>query len=169
MNNTSKNLLVWYIEPNTNKTYPVLYCYAYLNNKFVYEQINNNGFRIQECTITNKKKIFKEVVKDFKMTDEDKKHLHRLLTSFDLDDYIDNENTDNLIAYHYKKSFKNKDTGEINYNNEAVDFFIKYDVGKSIFWKYFWLTILIGSVGSILGNVIWNLPSWICKLIQCFQ
>ena len=84
-------------------------------------------------------------------------------------DYIDNENTDNLIAYHYKKSFKNKDTGEINYNNEAVDFFIKYDVGKSIFWKYFWLTILIGSVGSILGNVIWNLPSWICKLIQCFQ
>lgn len=84
-------------------------------------------------------------------------------------DYIDNENTDNLIAYHYKKSFKNKDTGEINYNNEAVDFFIKYDVGKSIFWKYFWLTILIGSAGSILGNVIWNLPSWVCKLIQCFQ
>ena len=99
MSNVRKNLLVWYIEPNTNKTYPVLYCYAYLNNKFKYEQINNNGFRIPECTITNKKKIFKEVVKDFKMTDEDKKHLHRLLTSFDLDDYIDNENK-------YSKEFR---------------------------------------------------------------
>ena len=99
MSQARKNLLVWGINPNTNKTYPRLWCYAYLNNKFVYEQINNNGFRIPECTITNKKKIFKEVVKDFKMTDEDKKHLYRLLTSFNLDDYLD-------FGEYYSKEFK---------------------------------------------------------------
>lgn len=85
------------------------------------------------------------------------------------DDYIDSENTDNLIAYHYKKSFKDKEANKIIYNNDSVDFFIKYNVEKSVFWKYFWITILIGSVGSILGNILWNLPKWICKLIQIIQ
>lgn len=83
--------------------------------------------------------------------------------------YIDSQNTDNLIAYHYKKCFKDKETGKITYNNDSVDFFIKYNVEKSVFWKYFWITIFIGSVGSILGNLIWSLPSWICKLIQFLQ
>ena len=99
MKQTIDNLLVWCIKSNTNKTYQVLYCYAYIDNEFEYERINYNSVRIPECTITNKKKIFKEVVKDFKMTDEDKKHLHSLLTSFDLDDYIDNENK-------YSKEFR---------------------------------------------------------------
>lgn len=99
MRQTIKNVLVWRIKPNTNKTYPILWCYAYLNNKFEYQKVNHNGFRIPERTITDKKKIFKEVVKDFKMTDEDKKHLHRLLTSFDLDDYLD------YVEY-YSKEFR---------------------------------------------------------------
>ena len=99
MNKTSKNVLVWCISPNTNKTYPRLWCYAYLHNKFEYQQVNNNGFRIPECTITNKKKIFNEVVKDFKMTDKDKLHLYRLLTSFNLDDYLD-------FGEYYSKEFR---------------------------------------------------------------
>ena len=99
MGHTRKNLLVWGINPNTNKTYPQLWCYAYLHNKFEYQQVNHNGFRIPECTITNKKKIFKEVVKVFKMTNEDKKYLHFLLTNFVLDDYID-------YGEYYSKGFR---------------------------------------------------------------
>lgn len=99
MRQTIKNVLVWRIKPNTNKTYPILWCCAYLNNKFEYQKVNNNGFRIPERTITDKKNIFEEVVKDFKMTDEDKKYLHYLLTSFDLDDYLD------YVEY-YSKSFR---------------------------------------------------------------
>ena len=89
MRQTIKNVLVWCISPNTNKTYPCLWCYAYLHNKFEYQQVNHNGFRIPERTITDKKNIFEEVVKDFKMTNEDKRYLHYLLTNFDLDDYLD--------------------------------------------------------------------------------
>ena len=99
MRQTIKNSLVWCIEPNYNKTCSALYCYAYLHNKFKYQQVNYDGFRIRECTITNKKKIFEEVVKDFKMTDEDKRHLYRLLTSFDLDDYLD-------YGEYYSKEFR---------------------------------------------------------------
>lgn len=99
MRQTFNNLLVWSINPNTNKTYPRLWCYAYLPNKFEYERINYNNRRMPWSIITDNIEIFKEVVKDFKMTDEDKKHLHRLLTSFNLDDYIDNENK-------YSKEFR---------------------------------------------------------------
>lgn len=104
MSQTINNLLVWGINPNTNKIYPRLWCYAYLNkpntNKiyqrlWCYSYLNNK----LEHEQTDKKKIFKEVVKDFKMTDEDKKHLHRLLTSFDLDDYIE-------YGEYYSKEFR---------------------------------------------------------------
>lgn len=89
MRQTIKNVLVWRISQNTNKTYQHLWCYAYLHNKFEYQQVNHNGFKIHERTITDKKNIFEEVVKDFKMTNEDKRYLHYLLTNFDLDDYLD--------------------------------------------------------------------------------
>ena len=99
MRQTIKNVLVWRISPNTNKTYPCLWCYAYLHNKFEYQQVNHNGFRIPERTITDKKNIFEEVVKDFKMTNEEKRYLHYLLTNFDLDDYLD-------YGEYYSKQFK---------------------------------------------------------------
>ena len=97
MRQTIKNVLVWCISPNTNKTYQRLLCYAY--NKVEYQQVNNNGFKIPERTIADKKNIFEEVVKDFKMTNEDKRYLHYLLTNFDLDDYLD-------YGEYYSKEFK---------------------------------------------------------------
>lgn len=84
-------------------------------------------------------------------------------------EYIGSDNTDNLIAYHYKKSFKDKEKVIYNNDNDSVDFFIKYNIEKSVFWKYFWITILIGAMGSIFGNIIWSIPSWIVKIIQFIQ
>lgn len=74
-------------------------------------------------------------------------------------DYINNPSTDNLIAYHYKKTFE-------KYNNESVDFFIKYNVEKAVFGKYFAVTVLIGALGSIIGNFLWNLPCYLTRLIE---
>ena len=66
------------------------------------------------------------------------------------------ENTEDIIAYHYKYNFdKSKD----------YDLFVKYTVEKTVFWKYFWCTILLGALGSILGNIISKIPYWLCQLV----
>lgn len=83
----------------------------------------------------------------------------RKLESDIWNDYVEfnniKENTEDIIAYHYKYIFdKSKD----------YDLFVKYTVEKTIFWKYFWCTILLGALGSILGNIISKIPCWLYQL-----
>lgn len=79
------------------------------------------------------------------------------------DDYVNLKNlpmktdysTNDLIAYHYKKSFKedSKEDGK----DFSAEFFIKYSVEKTIIWLYLLLTIGIGAASSIIANILWNL------------
>ena len=49
--------------------------------------------------------IFEEVVKDFKMTDEDKTHLWKLLTDFSIDQFLNNEQDYDFLAFLWKYNF----------------------------------------------------------------
>lgn len=73
--------------------------------------------------------------------------------------YINNNPSNDLIAYHFRTKFK---TIEMKNNTEIVhwkniygacDYFIKYEIEKSIWPLYLLLTIGLGTIGSFLATL----------------
>ena len=79
------------------------------------------------------------------------------------DDYVKDSQTDNkttdLIAYHFKEKFrsikKESEKPVVSWDNKngSCEFFIKYEVEKSIWPLYLALTIGFGIIGSFLSTI----------------
>ncbi len=88
------------------------------------------------------------------------------------DEYVNSFKTKNkttdLIAYHFKEKFKkgqiNGTTDNLLWDNKngACEFFIKYEVEKSIWLIYLFLTIGLGALGSFLSTLFCHFvfPQW---------
>ena len=59
-----------------------------------------------DCETNDIKVIFKEAVKDFKMSDEDKPHLRKLLTDFSIEEFLNNEQDYDFLEFLWKYNFR---------------------------------------------------------------
>ena len=63
-----------------------------------------------------------------------------------------------LVAYRFNKEFDDSKGKNVAGAFESCDFFIKYKVERSIWWAYLLVVIVLGTIGSILANLL-------CKLL----
>lgn len=70
-------------------------------------------------------------------------------------DYVNDNNTEDLVAYHFADKAKSKDKGDKAdvMTIDSSELFAKFRVEKSVIWIYFLATILIGAIGSVLGSL----------------
>lgn len=115
--------LGWSISLDRFQPFPEISCR--INGKPVYhtglvQDKNGKQIRITAKTLWNKpkkytkyvkpeqniNKMFEQVVKDFKISDDDKPHLFKLLTDFTIDQLINNEVSDDFEQFLIKYNFK---------------------------------------------------------------
>lgn len=114
-----------YWEINTNFYDSNTALYAIENENPIYESDSLlNYYGISETDDT--KLIFEEAVKDFKMSDEDKPHLCKLLTDFSVTQFLTSEQDCDFLKFLYKYNFC---IGIINDNKriDLIKFCIKCD------------------------------------------
>ena len=71
--------------------------------------------------------------------------------------YVDGKDTEDLLAYHFADKAKQADerTGDETLSFlPSSEFFAKFRVEKSVFWKYLLFTLSLGVLGSIVGTII---------------
>ena len=83
--------------------------------------------------------------------------------------YVDGQDTNDLVAYHYAHKAKSTSSKEepITEHESAYisssEFFAKFRVEKSVIKLYVVVTISIGIIGSIVGSVLFEACKWIIK------
>lgn len=90
-------------------------------------------------------------------------------------DYVDGNDTTDLVAYHFsQKAEKKWDVVEDNdYSKcfiESSELFAKFSIERAVIIWYILITLLIGTVGSIVGTALYPLIqsgfAWILNLIR---
>ena len=80
--------------------------------------------------------------------------------------YVDGQDTNDLVAYHYAHKAKNASNGEgkaIGHENTYIpssEFFAKFRVEKSVVKLYIVISLLIGVSGSIVYSILFEVVRW---------
>lgn len=83
--------------------------------------------------------------------------------------YVDGQDTNDLVAYHYTHKAKSKphSEGQISERGSAYisssEFFAKFRIEKSVIRLYIVVTIIIGILGSIMGSFLFEAVKCILK------
>ena len=96
MNAQLKQYLYWEIKPNFYDLRPVLNAFEAEKPRYISNSLlDNYGVTGTDDT----KIIFEEIVKDFKMKDEDKPYLRKLLTDFSIEKFLNDEYDDDFLSF----------------------------------------------------------------------
>lgn len=96
MNETLKQYLYWEIKNNFYDLRPVLNAFEGEKPRYISNSLlDNYGVTSTDDT----KIIFEEIVKDFKMKDEDKPYLWKLLTDFSIEKFLNDEYDDDFLSF----------------------------------------------------------------------
>lgn len=96
MNEQLKQYLYWEIKNNFYDLRPVLNGFEGEKPRYISNSLlDNYGVTGTDDT----KIIFEEIVKDFKMKDEDKPYLWKLLTDFSIEKFLNDEYDDDFLSF----------------------------------------------------------------------
>lgn len=69
-------------------------------------------------------------------------------------DYVNGNDTEDLLAYHFADKVKKSGSGEAPVFLASSEFFAKFRVEKTVFYKYLAFTLGMGVLGSIIGSFV---------------
>lgn len=96
MNEKLKQHLYWEIKNNFYDLRPVLNAFEGEKPRYISNSLlDNYGVTGTDDT----KIIFEEIVKDFKIKDEDKPHLRKLLNDFSIEKFLNNEQDTDFLDF----------------------------------------------------------------------
>ena len=102
MNEKLTKHLYWSIKKKFGDYVPVLYAGEGKEPTYGSDSLLNT---YDYCETKDIKVIFKEVAKDFKMSDKDKQYLWKLLTDFSIEQFLNNEQDYDFLEFLWKYNF----------------------------------------------------------------